>query len=142
MQKSTNQNYNQHQQPICSSTLFSTSTIKAVQLQRLIYKSTFENMPKSTAKENHHQQKFLFSSTTMRLKINVVHRHQQKEKHVFFFTDLEQLVKHRLLRRNSSGKVSKCCSTFSKYASFTFICHVVRNCTQSPANVLRLYSSQ
>ena len=86
MQKSTNQNYNQHQQPICSSTVFSTSTIKAAQLQRFMYKSTFEICLSQQLKKVNIN-KFLVSSTTMCLKSNVVHKHQQNEKHVQQFGD-------------------------------------------------------
>ena len=35
-------------------------------------------MPNSTTKENQHQQKFLFSITTIGLTTNIVHRFQQQ----------------------------------------------------------------
>ena len=66
----------------------------------------------------------------------------------FWATESVKLYYKRFLRRNSSGKVWKCCSSVTKcassYPTFTFICHIVWNCTQSPANVLYsavLYSS-
>ena len=44
------------------------------------------NMPNSTTRENQHQQKFLFSSTTICLTTNIGHRLQQ-QKHVQQFGD-------------------------------------------------------
>ena len=78
VQNSTNQNHHQHQQPICSSTFFfyinnkirPTSTINIIINHR--------NMPNSTTRENQHQQKFLFSSTTICLTTNIGHRLQQQ----------------------------------------------------------------
>ena len=77
---STNQNHYQHQQPICSSTFFfyinnkirPTSTINTI--------INIRNMPNSTTRENQHQQKFLFSSTTICLTTNIGHRLQQQNK--------------------------------------------------------------
>ena len=43
-------------------------------------------MPNSTTRENQHQQKFLFSSTTICLTTNIGHRLQQ-QKHVQQFGD-------------------------------------------------------
>ena len=71
VQNSTNQNHHQHQQPICSATFFfyinnkirPTSTINIIINHR--------NMPNSTTRENQHQQKFLFSSTTICLTTNI-----------------------------------------------------------------------
>ena len=78
VQNSTNQNHHQHQQPTCSSTFFfyinnkirPTSTINIIINHR--------NMPNSTTRENQHQQKFLFSSTTICLTTNIGHRLQQQ----------------------------------------------------------------
>ena len=78
VQNSTNQNHYQHQQPICSSTFFfyinnkirPTSTINIIINHR--------NMPNSTTRENQHQQKFLFSSTTICLTTNIGHQLQQQ----------------------------------------------------------------
>ena len=78
VQNSTNQNHYQHQQPICSSTFFfyinnkirPTSTINIIINHR--------NMPNSTTRENQHQQKFLFSSTTICLTTNIGHQLQHQ----------------------------------------------------------------
>ena len=78
VQNSTNQNHYQHQQPICSSTFFfcinnkirPTSTINTI--------INIQSMPNSTTKENQHQQKLLFSLTTICLTTNIVHRLQQQ----------------------------------------------------------------
>ena len=78
VQNSMNQNHHQHQQPICSSTFFfyinnkirPTSTINIIINHR--------NMPNSTTRENQHQQKFLFSSTTICFTTNIGHRLQQQ----------------------------------------------------------------
>ena len=78
VQNSKNQNHYQHQQPICSSTFFfyinnkirPTSTINTI--------INIRSMPNSTTKENQHQQKFLFPSTTICLTTNIIHRLQQQ----------------------------------------------------------------
>ena len=86
VRNSTNQNHYQHQQPIYTSTFFfyinnkirPTSTINVI--------INIRNMLNSTTKQNQHQQKFLFSSTTICLTTNIVHRLQQ-QKHVQQFED-------------------------------------------------------
>ena len=79
MQNSTNQNHYQHQQPIYTSKFFfyinnkirPTSTINVI--------INIRNMLNSTTKQNQHQQKFLFSSTTICLTTNIVNRLQVQQ---------------------------------------------------------------
>ena len=56
MQKSTNQNYNQHQQPICSSTFFFYINNKSRPTSTIHVQINIRNMPNSTTKESQHQQ--------------------------------------------------------------------------------------
>ena len=79
MQNSTNQNHYQHQQPICSSTFFFYINNKIRPTSTINIIINIRNMPNSTTRElNQHQQKFLFSSTTICLTTNIGHRLQQQ----------------------------------------------------------------
>ena len=85
VQNSTNQNHYQHQQPICSSTFFFYINNKIHPTSTINIIINIRNMPNSTTRENQHQQKFLFFSTTICLTTNIGHRLQQK--HVQQFGD-------------------------------------------------------
>ena len=78
VQNSTNQNHHQHQQPICSSTFFFYINNKIRPTSTINIIINIRNMPNSTTRENQHQQKFLFSSTTICLTTNIGHRLQQQ----------------------------------------------------------------
>ena len=78
VQNSTNQNHYQHQQPICSSTFFFYINNKIRPTSTINIIINIRNMPNSTTRENQHQQKFLFSSTTICLTTNIGHRLQQQ----------------------------------------------------------------
>ena len=71
VQNSTNQNHYQHQQPICSSTFFFYINNKIRPTSTINIIINIRNMPNSTTRENQHQQKFLFSSTTICLTTNI-----------------------------------------------------------------------
>ena len=78
VQNSTNQNHYRHQQPICSSTFFFYINNKIRPTSTINIIINIRNMPNSTTRENKHQQKFLFSSTTICLTTNIGHRLQQQ----------------------------------------------------------------
>ena len=78
VQNSTNQNHYQHQQPICSSAFFFYINNKIRPTSTINIIINIRNMPNSTTRENKHQQKFLFSSTTICLTTNIGHRLQQQ----------------------------------------------------------------
>ena len=78
VQNSTNQNHYQHQQPICSSTFFFYINNKIHPTSTINIIINIRNIPNSTTRENQHQQKFLFSSTTICLTTNIGHRLQQQ----------------------------------------------------------------
>ena len=79
VQNSTNQNHYQHQQPICSSTFFFYINNKIRPTSTINIIINIRNMPNSTTRENQHQQKFLFSSTTICLTTNIVNRLQVQQ---------------------------------------------------------------
>ena len=78
VQNSTNQNHYQHQQPICSSTVFFYINNKIRPTSTINIIINIRNMPNSTTKESQNQQKFLFSSTTICLTSNIAHRLQRQ----------------------------------------------------------------
>ena len=78
VQNSTNQNHYQHQQLICSSTFFFYINNKILPTSTINIIINIRNMPNSTTRENQHEQKFLFSSTTICLTTNIGHRLQQQ----------------------------------------------------------------
>ena len=78
VQNSTNENHYQHQQPIYTSTFFFYINNKIRPTSTINIIINIRNMPNSTTRENQHQQKFLFSSTTICLTTNIGHRLQQQ----------------------------------------------------------------